>query len=280
MRARYYSPDMRRFVNADVIPGDISNAITLNRYAYANGNPVSNVDPFGLSADERVVSTRKKDKTIGNLNVKQSTVPRITSIEQARILYLAGEITLDDIPPQYSWDPSIRAQYLENQKKLENAKTNQQKNPASEYEITGTIISNIGRTTDIIKPITQSAIEKSILNSPRPNNIGKGLWTNQVNTEISSVSQKLNGVGYGITSGVAIINAGLGIAENIQNGETNLEIVSDAALDIGSGAVSIGTSLILAKAGTAISPGVGTLIGLGVGFLYDFVIMPLLDEWI
>ena len=169
---------------------------------------------------------------------------------------------------------------MENQKKLENAKTNQQKNPASEYEITGTIISNIGRTTDIIKPITQSAIEKSILNSPRPNNIGKGLWTNQVNTEISSVSQKLNGVGYGITSGVAIINAGLGIAENIQNGETNLEIVSDAALDIGSGAVSIGTSLILAKAGTAISPGVGTLIGLGVGFLYDFVIMPLLDEWI
>ena len=50
MRARYYSPDMRRFINADVIPGDISNAITLNRYAYANGNPVSNVDPFGLSA--------------------------------------------------------------------------------------------------------------------------------------------------------------------------------------------------------------------------------------
>ena len=53
MRARYYSPDMRRFINADIIAGKISNAVTLNRYAYANGNPVSNVDPFGLSPDTK-----------------------------------------------------------------------------------------------------------------------------------------------------------------------------------------------------------------------------------
>lgn len=53
MRARYYSPDMHRFINADIISGEISNAITLNRYAYANGNPVSNTDPFGLSVENR-----------------------------------------------------------------------------------------------------------------------------------------------------------------------------------------------------------------------------------
>ena len=52
MRARFFAQNLRRFVNSDVIIGEISNTITLNRYAYANGNPVSNVDPFGLSADK------------------------------------------------------------------------------------------------------------------------------------------------------------------------------------------------------------------------------------
>ena len=46
MRARYYSPDMRRFINADIVAGAISNAVTLNRFAYANGNLVSFVDPL------------------------------------------------------------------------------------------------------------------------------------------------------------------------------------------------------------------------------------------
>ena len=50
MRARYYSPEMRRFINADIVAGEIANGITLNRYAYANGNPVAFVDPMGLSA--------------------------------------------------------------------------------------------------------------------------------------------------------------------------------------------------------------------------------------
>ncbi len=53
MRARYYSPAMKRFINADIVAGQISNAITLNRFTYANGNPVSFVDPFGLTADTR-----------------------------------------------------------------------------------------------------------------------------------------------------------------------------------------------------------------------------------
>lgn len=48
MRARYYSPELRRFINADIIHGNISDPTSLNRYSYVNGNPVSFVDPFGL----------------------------------------------------------------------------------------------------------------------------------------------------------------------------------------------------------------------------------------
>ena len=48
MRARYYNLDIKRFINQDVIQGSLDNAITLNRFAYANGNPISYLDPFGL----------------------------------------------------------------------------------------------------------------------------------------------------------------------------------------------------------------------------------------
>ncbi|WP_445667224.1 hypothetical protein [Paenibacillus sp. FSL K6-1558] len=42
---------MRRLVNCDVVTGTISAVQSLNCYAYVNGNPVSYVDPCGLSRD-------------------------------------------------------------------------------------------------------------------------------------------------------------------------------------------------------------------------------------
>jgi len=48
MRARFYSPEIRRFVNRDVLLGGIADGQTLNRFAFVGGKPVSFVDPFGL----------------------------------------------------------------------------------------------------------------------------------------------------------------------------------------------------------------------------------------
>jgi len=48
MRARYYHPSLCRFLNPD--PSGFAGG--MNLYAYANGNPVSFLDPFGLCAGE------------------------------------------------------------------------------------------------------------------------------------------------------------------------------------------------------------------------------------
>ncbi len=48
MRARFYNPEIRRFVNQDVLLGNVAEGQTLNRYAYVKGRAISSIDPFGL----------------------------------------------------------------------------------------------------------------------------------------------------------------------------------------------------------------------------------------
>ena len=56
MRQRYYNPEIKRFVNQDVIRGSIANSQSLNRYSYVQGNPISYTDPFGLSPLKAMLS--------------------------------------------------------------------------------------------------------------------------------------------------------------------------------------------------------------------------------
>ena len=52
MRARFYSPEIKRFVNRDVLLGEVGEGQSLNRFAFVSGRPISLVDPFGLSAED------------------------------------------------------------------------------------------------------------------------------------------------------------------------------------------------------------------------------------
>ncbi|MGE5380558.1 MAG: RHS repeat-associated core domain-containing protein [Methylocystaceae bacterium] len=49
MRARYYNPEVKRFINMDVLIGSINEGQSTNRFIYVYGNPVMVVDPLGLS---------------------------------------------------------------------------------------------------------------------------------------------------------------------------------------------------------------------------------------
>lgn len=48
MRARFYSTEVKRFVNRDTLIGGIVNSGSLNRFGYVNGNSISFIDPLGL----------------------------------------------------------------------------------------------------------------------------------------------------------------------------------------------------------------------------------------
>jgi len=45
--ARYYKPELGRFIQADALKGSIGDPLSMNRYAYVKNNPLKYVDPSG-----------------------------------------------------------------------------------------------------------------------------------------------------------------------------------------------------------------------------------------
>jgi RHS repeat-associated protein len=51
MHARFYNPNILRFTRADFVSGDPHSPQSFNLFAYAGGNPMNFVDPFGFQDD-------------------------------------------------------------------------------------------------------------------------------------------------------------------------------------------------------------------------------------
>ena len=50
MQARYYDPEIGRFMNTDPVGFKTNNPVSFNRYAYGNNNPYKYTDPKGKFA--------------------------------------------------------------------------------------------------------------------------------------------------------------------------------------------------------------------------------------
>ena len=235
MRARYYSPDMKRFVNADVIAGQISNAITLNRYAYANGNPVSFVDPFGLSAERRGNSFyRSWDGFYNAYNLYSNFSDDLSMYQFMRDATKYGFYT----------------KKVEKHLIIKGAKTP----VALKNGINGTryALKKADDYWDVFKNV----------------NVKTGLKSEFF---LKTPKGKFNGGAILNYTGIAIDTID-GIVENIENGTRTQKIVSDAIVDVGTGASVIALSTSIGSAIGSVVPVAGNIIGAGVGFVAGIAI--------
>ena len=63
LNARYYDPNIGRFISPDPAMVNPANPITFNRYAYANDNPYRYTDPTGMKSDHDHDSDHSNDKS-------------------------------------------------------------------------------------------------------------------------------------------------------------------------------------------------------------------------
>jgi len=109
--ARFYNPEIGRFISADSVAGDVGSSQTLNRYVYVSNNPLKYVDPSG--------------NIIKNVNVPGAEQALETLYKYSPMIKTLGEsvsdtITLNSFEFHNSWfEPSVAGLYHIREKKVE-----------------------------------------------------------------------------------------------------------------------------------------------------------------
>lgn len=69
MQARYYDPAVGSFMSVDPVGVEVQNVYNFNNYAYADNNPISNIDPTGMyTCDGSESFCNKVDKLVATLD--------------------------------------------------------------------------------------------------------------------------------------------------------------------------------------------------------------------
>lgn len=245
MRARYYSPALKRFMNADIILGSIVDPSTLNLYAYVNGNPISYVDPFGLS---------KEESSNGGWNVGVEFDPGFLDwIGWLTGLYGIGKNQYN--LKRYGFDTIYDA--VKEYVRIKEAHTWFTSN------------ANIGGR---LYTLRHAANNPHVWGYVKPGQAIKNAFS-------LTVKGKVN---VGAIFGRAMTAAGvlMGMAENLQEGTSVPRILTDALVDTGIGLGTTAVSAAASAAGTAylgaevgsVVPIAGTAVGATTGFVVGGII--------
>jgi RHS repeat-associated protein len=79
--ARWYDPEVGRFIQADSIIPEPGNPLAWDRYSYANNNPLNYTDPSGHSSDSYCEQTGSyRPQCLANVNKYNQTTPKARTI--------------------------------------------------------------------------------------------------------------------------------------------------------------------------------------------------------
>jgi len=92
MRARFYSPEIKRFINQDILLGDVFGGQSLNRFGYTENNPINRIDPEGkfwwwavgigawIATEIVIPSFSQSEASFDSGQVIPSSLPEIVSV--------------------------------------------------------------------------------------------------------------------------------------------------------------------------------------------------------